>query len=374
VKLVIFGLSVSSSWGNGHATLWRGLCRALAKRGHDVIFFERDTPYYAQHRDLHELPGGTLILYPSWDEIRPIATRHLQDADVAIVTSYCPDAIAATDLALDSPAALRVFYDLDAPVTLARLAAGETVDYIPPRGLRDFDLTLSYSGGRSLDQLREVLGARRTAALYGSVDPDVHRPAQPDPNFQAELGYLGTYAADRNELLEKLFVEPARRRPMSRFLLAGSKYDAAFPWEPNIYYMSHLPPAQHSAFYCSTRLTLNVTRQAMRDAGYCPSGRLFEAAASGAAVLSDSWEGLDHFFEPDAEILVANGTEQALAALDRSPEELARIARAARERTLAEHTSMARAIELEAILDEALASPAGMASVEMAPLQTGEAA
>lgn len=354
MKLVIFGLSVSSSWGNGHATLWRGLCKALAKRGHRVVFLERDVPYYADTRDLSELPGGgELVLYGDWSEVRPAARLHLADADVAMVTSYCPDAIAATALAFDSSAGLCVFYDLDTPITLARLTAGEQVDYIGPSGLAGFDLVLSYTGGRSLDELRTRLGARQVAPLYGSADPAVHRPAAADARFRADLGYLGTFAKDRNEMLHALFVEPARRLPDRRFVLAGAMYDNQFSWQPNIFFVRQLPPAEHAAFYGSTRLTLNVTRLAMARTGYCPSGRLFEATACGAAVLSDAWEGLDQFFRPGSEILLAHNTEEALAALDRSPEDLARIAAAGRERTLAEHTSDVRAAQLERILERA---------------------
>jgi spore maturation protein CgeB len=354
VKLVIFGLTISSSWGNGHATLWRGLCKALARKGHRVVFMERDVSYYRDTRDLFELPGGgELVLYPEWDDALPAARRHLEDADVAMVTSYCPDGVAATSLALDSNVPLRVFYDLDTPVTLARLAAGEPVDYIGERGLRDFDLVLSYTGGSSLEGLQQHLGARRVAPLYGSVDPEIHKPAAPDSRYEAYLGYLGTYAADRNAALQTLFIEPARLLPQRKFIIAGSMYDHSFPWRENIFFVSHLPPADHPAFYCSTRLTLNVTRRAMADTGYCPSGRLFEAAACGAVVLSDYWHGLDRFFEPGSEILVAENTEEAVAALDRSPEDLARIASAARERTLAEHTADVRATQLEQILDSA---------------------
>jgi spore maturation protein CgeB len=353
MKIVIFGLTVSSSWGNGHATLWRGLCAALGRRGHNVIFFERDTPYYAQCRDLYELPGGELILYSNWSEIRGVAARILSDADVAIVTSYCPDGIAATALALDSTAALRVFYDLDTPVTLHRLACGEAIEAIGPDGLSNFDLVLSYTGGLALDELRTRLGARAVAPLYGSVDPAIHQPVPLEDRFRGDLGYLGTHAPDRDAALRALFVEPARRLPHLRFLMAGSKYDGGFPWRPNIFFVGHLAPADHSAFYCSTRVTLNVTRQAMKQTGYCPSGRLFEAAACGVPMLSDWWEGLDKFFEPGLEILIANSTDDALAALDRSPEDLARIGQAARQRALAEHTATARAIELETILENA---------------------
>jgi spore maturation protein CgeB len=364
MKLIIFGLSVSSSWGNGHATLWRGLCAALLRKGHRVVFFERDVPYYASHRDLIELPyGGELILYQNWSEILPLARQHLTDADVAMVTSYCPDGVVASELALESKAGLKVFYDLDTPVTLAHIDAGEAVDYIGPRRLRDFDLVLSYTGGASLDGLRQKLGARRVAPLYGSVDPEVHAPASSDTRFSGDLGYLGTYAPDRERSVSDLFVEPARRLPQSKFMLAGSMYDCSFPWLPNIYFLSHLAPHDHSAFYCSTRLTLNVTRAAMAETGYCPSGRLFEATACGAAVLSDYWAGLELFFEPGGEIILARTAEDAVAALDRSPEELLRIGRAARERTLAEHTAAIRAEQLEKILDSARA-PAQQFAVE----------
>src|SRR4051794_1105716 len=152
MRIVVFGLAISSSWGNGHATLWRGLCRALAARGHFVVFFERDVPYYAAHRDLWSLPDGKLHLYPSWSDVRATAARELADADVGIVTSFCPDVIAAEDLLLDS-GALPVFYDLDTPITLDRIARGEPVSYIGPNGLSRYELALSYTGGSSLDEL-----------------------------------------------------------------------------------------------------------------------------------------------------------------------------------------------------------------------------
>jgi spore maturation protein CgeB len=351
MKLVVFGLAISSSWGNGHATLWRGLCRALAARGHTVAFFERDVPYYAAHRDLWSLPGGRLHLYTSWDDVRHTARRELVDASAGIVTSFCPDAIAAEALLTMSPGTLRVFYDLDTPVTLDRIARGEAVAYLGPDGLRPYDLVLSYTGGASLDRLRTELGAQDAVPLYGSVDPAVHQPVAAVAEYRADLSYIGTYAADRQDGVERLFIEPARRRAACRFVLAGSQYPITFPWSANVFYKRHLAPDQHPAFYCSSRLTLNVTRRAMADSGYCPSGRLFEAAACGAPILSDSWPGLDAFFEPGREILVASSTEEAIAALERPDDELRRIARRARERTLAEHTADRRAVELERILE-----------------------
>jgi spore maturation protein CgeB len=354
MKLVIFGLSVSSSWGNGHATLWRGLIRALSSQGHQVVFFERDVPYYALHRDLNELPAGRLILYPEWGLVEMLARDELSDADAGIVTSYCPDALPATDLILSSPVSLRVFYDLDTPITLERLQSGALIQYIGPQGLADFDLVLSYTGGAALRALRERLGARRVAPLYGSVDPVVHYPVPAVDRYRADLSYIGTYAEDRQRALQALLIDPARRLPQRRFLIAGAQYPQAFPWADNIYFVRHLPPDEHPAFYSSSRLTLNVTRAAMAAMGFCPSGRLFEAAACGTAILSDAWPGLTDFFEPNSEILIADDTEQAVAALEISDEQLARIGRAARERTLAAHTAERRAADLVTLLENAI--------------------
>ncbi len=364
MKIVVFGLTISSSWGNGHATLWRGLCRALARRGHRVVFFEHDVPYYAGNRDLHEVPGGELVLYSDWDDIRSRAARELAAAEVAMVTSYCPHGIEASALMREAPGT-RVFYDLDTPVTLSRLKAGEAVSYIGPEGLAGFDLVLSYTGGEALRILRDELGAARVAPLYGHVDPEVHRPVPPETSFTCDLSYLGTYAEDRQAALEALLVEPARLRPGRRFLIGGAQYPQDFPWGENIFFVRHLPPPDHPAFFSSSRLTLNVTRRAMAAMGWCPSGRLFEAAACGTPILSDSWEGLDAFFAPGREILVARTTEDAVAALDLGDAELRRIAQAGRERTLAEHTSDRRAAELEALLSDAAGPVARSELVEV---------
>ncbi|HLH12456.1 MAG TPA: glycosyltransferase [Methylovirgula sp.] len=348
MKILIFGLTISSSWGNGHATLWRGLTSALARRGWRIVFFERDVPYYAETRDCDGI-DGELVLYESWAEAQPRARREAREADVVIVTSYCPDAIEAAELATNE-SQLSIFYDLDTPVTLASLECGETPFYIGPRGLADFDLVLSYTGGAALGELSSQLGARRAAPLYGHVDPAVHAPAEPRAAFAGDLSYLGTYAADRQETLQALFIEAARRRPHARFIIGGALYPKEFPWTENVYFVRHLPPCDHPAFFSSSRLTLNVTRRAMAQMGWCPSGRLFEAAACGVPIVSDIWPGIEDFFEPGSEILLARDCEDVLAALDRSPEELARIAARARARVLAQHTSDHRAAELEALL------------------------
>ncbi|MBC6982677.1 glycosyltransferase [Caulobacter sp. 17J80-11] len=357
MKLVVFGLTISSSWGNGHATLWRGLVRALAARGCKVVFFERDVSWYAQHRDLAEPPGAELILYSDWDSVRGLAERHVRDADAAMVTSYCPDARAASDLVCER-AVQALFYDMDTPVTLSRLEAGEAVDYLPAQGLDAFDLVLSYTGGRALTELKRRLGARRTAPLYGHVDPQTHRPTAPRERFRCALSYLGTFAGDRQATVKTLFAEPAQRRPDLRFVLGGSGYGADFPWSDNIWFMDHVAPPDHAAFFSSSALTLNATRRDMAAMGWCPSGRLFEAAACGTPVLSDAWEGLDSFFTPGREILIANDADDALAALDLGETELAKVGRRARERVLDEHTSSRRAHELLTLLSSRTTGPA----------------
>lgn len=352
MKIVVFGLTISSSWGNGHATIWRALSRGLAEKGHRVVFFERDVPYYSAHRDMTEPPGAELVLYGSWEDIRRRADAELEGADAGIVTSYCPDAIEACSLVLSSKA-VKCFYDLDTPITLKAMESAGEAPYLPPYGLGAFDLVLSYTGGRALKGLEVLLGAKNVKALYGSVDPEAHSPAPRVQEYAADLSYLGTYAEDRQEALSCLFLEPAGRLPEKKFIIGGAQYPLDFPWRPNIYFVRHVPPPAHPSFYCSSSFTLNVTRGAMKEMGWCPSGRLFEAAACGVPVISDWWEGLNDFFEPGSEILIARRSEDVLAALEVDKAELKRIGRRARERALTEHTSMARAAELELMIEKA---------------------
>jgi spore maturation protein CgeB len=327
----------------------------MYERGHRIVFFERDVPYYSATRDLRELETGSLCLYENWAEVEWLASHHLSSADVAIVTSYCPDGVAATRAVLGSGVPIKCFYDLDTPVTLSAIEAGEFPEYLDPRGLGDFDLVLSFTGGRTLDEIRRKLGARNVFPLYGSVDPRAFAP-HPKTERRALLSYLGTYAADRHAVFETLFMEPARRRPAERFLIGGAQYPSDFPWLPNIEFKRHLAPPELPAFYASARLTLNVTRRAMARMGYCPSGRLFEAAACGAPIVTDWWEGIDTFFVPQREIIVARSTEQVLAAFELSDRELESIAGAARERALSNHTAARRAEELEHLLEQHMSS------------------
>ena len=353
MRIVVFGLTVSSSWGNGHATLWRGLFKGLHALGHKITFFERDVPYYARHRDLEKASTFDLVLYRQWQEVLPLAESTLRQADAAIVTSYCPEARHASNLMRDSKAACKIFYDLDTPVTLERIRRNEDVEYVPEFGLKPFDLVLSYTGGKALEELQLRLGARKVAPLYGSVDPEVHHPAQASQQFAADFSYLGTYSADRQAQLEELFLKPARGLSSNRFLIGGSLFPQDFPWAPNIYFIPHVAPPEHSAFYSSSRLTLNVTRGAMAQMGYCPSGRLFEAAACGVPIVSDKWTGLERFFEPGKEILLAQSSTDVMNALTLSPEQLQEIRDAARARVLTQHTSSHRSRELQNLLHSA---------------------
>jgi spore maturation protein CgeB len=351
MHFVIFGLTVSSSWGNGHATLWRGLLKALSARGHSAIFCEKDVPYYVDTRDGWEPPAKVHVrLYRDLEEIWQEISEEVASADVAMLTSYCPNGAAVSRRLLDSRAEVKCFYDLDTPVTLDTLESGAPVDYLPAEGLSEFDLVLSYTGGRALEELQTRLGARRVAPLYGWVDPEIHRPAEPLEEFRGTLSYLGTFATDRQAALKELFIEPAHARPQDRFIMGGAQYPQDFPWVSNLYFVHHLPPSLHPAFFCSSRATLNLTRRAMAAYGYCPSGRLFEAAACGAPILTDTWEGLDGFFTPGREVLPVACAEDVLRTLSFSDDELRRIAQAGMDRALEQHTAACRARELEQIL------------------------
>lgn len=349
--VVVFGLAMSSSWGNGHATQWRGIARALGRKGHRLVFFERDVPYYAKHRDLHSLEGGgELVLYQDFADLLPRARRELAKADAALVTSYCPDGVAASELVLSTQGPARVFYDLDTPVTLEQRAAGHTVEYLPPQGLGDFDLVLSFTGGAALEALKTQLHARTVAPLYGCVDPQLHHPVPARSELKGDLSYLGTWAANRQQQVDTFLLQPARRLPRQKFVIGGSMYPADFPWRENVFYVPHVPPPDHPAFYCSSRLTLSVTRAPMAAMGYCPSARLFEAAACKVPVVSDVWDGLATFFEPGREILFARSADDVVEALSRPPAELARIGEAAYRRAMADHAADRRADELLALI------------------------
>ena len=344
LRIVVLGLSITSSWGNGHATNFRGLVRALAGRGHEVLFLERDVPWYAAHRDLPSPPWGRTALYDSLEELREHHGDDLATADLVVVGSFVPEGIAVAELAFELARGAVAFYDIDTPVTLAAVERGEC-EYLTPDTMARFDLYLSFTGGPTLRRLERDFGVRRARAFHCFVDPEAYAPVDVEPRWGA--GYLGTYSADRQPPLERLLLEPARARPGLSFAVAGPQYPDGLAWPANVERIEHLAPPEHPGFYGAQRFTINVTRADMRRAGWSPSVRLFEAAACGVPVISDRWEGLDAFFRPGREILV----EDTLAHLELPEAEARAIGERARARVLAEHTADHRADELEAHVD-----------------------
>lgn len=355
-KITILGLSITSSWGNGHATTYRGLVRALAERGHDVLFLERDLPWYADNRDLPHPPFGHTSLYESLEQLQDEHAQDIRQSDLVIVGSFLPDGVAVGQWATTIAGGITAFYDIDTPVTLAKLARGDH-EYLTPELIPRYDLYLSFTGGPTLDTLRRHYGSPMPRPLYCSVDPDLYYPETRDAEF--DLGYMGTYSLDRQPPLERLLLEPARRWPEGRFIVAGPQYPDWLLWPENVRRIEHLPPSGHRAFYNSQRFTLNVTRADMVRHGYSPSVRLFEAAACATPILSDAWPGLDEFFAIGKEILLPESPESALRCLRGMPEEERRaLGQRARCRVLAEHTAMHRAEQLERYLNEVCAEKA----------------
>lgn len=346
MKLVVLGLSLSSSWGNGHATTYRALLKAFAARGHEVLFLERDVPWYAGQRDLTDPAWCRLEYYADLDELAHWRGE-IAAADAVIVGSYVPDGVAVARLMRDWVGGTLAFYDIDTPVTLAKLERGDE-EYLSAAVIPLYDLYLSFTGGPTLDLLEDRYGAPRARALYCSVDSAAYAPVGGPKRW--DLSYLGTYSPDRQPALERLLIAPARARPDLRFVVAGPQYPDGIDWPANVERIEHCPPAAHAAFYSASRLTLNVTRADMIAAGWSPSVRLFEAAACGTPIVSDRWAGIEHLFAPGREIILADGGDDVLAALDR---DLAPLARAARAAVLAAHTAGHRAAELEAELTAA---------------------
>jgi spore maturation protein CgeB len=354
MRLVFIGLSLSSSWGNGHATTYRSLLRGLADHGHEVRFLEREQPWYAANRDLLQPESYSLSFYSSIEDLGRFG-EVIALADAVIIGSYVPEGVRVVDLASSRRCGLLCFYDIDTPVTLSKLADGDT-EYLTPDSIPLFDLYLSFTGGPLLRLLQQHYGARSARALYCSVDPSAYRPMAVPRRW--DLGYLGTYSPDRQEMLERLLIEPARRLPQCRFVVAGAQFPGDLAWPDNVDRIEHLAPRQHAEFYSSLGWALNVTRKDMVCAGYSPSVRLFEATACGLPVISDVWPGIEEVFEPGREVLTVSGTEGVLVALAMSERQRNIIATAGRDRTLAQHTSDRRAGELEQLLRESTTQPA----------------
>jgi spore maturation protein CgeB len=351
LNIVIIGLSITSSWGNGHATTYRGLVRELTNRGHDVLFLEHDRPWYAGNRDMPAPPWGRTRLYRNLYELRDRFARAVRNADLVIVGSYVVKGVAVGEWVTSIANGTTAFYDIDTPVTLAKLARGDA-EYLSHELIPKYDLYLSFTGGPTLRRLEREFGSPKALPLYCSVDPELYYP-EPDRARKWEMGYLGTYSIDRQPTLERLMLRPAKKLPKRKFVVAGPQYPAEIEWPGNVKRIEHLPPAKHRAFYNQQGFTLNVTRADMIKAGYSPSVRLFEAAACGVPIISDAWRGLDTFFEPGEEILIAHSSDEALAYLKHVGEsERRQIGAAARAKVLSRHTAAKRAAELESYVLE----------------------
>lgn len=353
LNIVIFGLSITSSWGNGHATTYRGLVKALAHRGHRLTFCEKDVPWYAANRDLAEPPYCRTVLYRSVGELASLE-KTIAEADLVILGSYVGGAEQIAAFVKRLTPACFAFYDIDTPVTLEKLARGD-YEYLHPRLIPLFDMYWSFTGGPILVRLETRYGARRALPLYCSVDPDLYYPETAEPGSDGHpltLGYLGTYSADRQPTVDELLIKTARAAPDGRFCVAGAQYPVDIEWPHNVEAISHIPPWQHREFYNAQRFTLNVTRRDMINAGFSPSVRLFEAGACGTPVISDFWPGLDSFFKVGQEILVARTSRDVLELLAMGEEERRKIAERFRHKVLGAHTAGHRALQVEHYLRE----------------------
>jgi nucleoside-diphosphate-sugar epimerase/spore maturation protein CgeB len=348
MKLVVLGLSLSSSWGNGHATTFRALLKALAARGHQILFLERDVPWYRNNRDIDEPDYCRLEFYHSLEEL-DYWRDTIRGADAVIVGSYVPEGVDVGRFVQRTARGVRAFYDIDTPVTLAKLDR-QDFEYLSPALIPDYDLYLSFTGGPTLERIERQYGAPMARALYCSVDPDSYPVVEMPKKW--DLSYLGTYSEDRQPTLEKLLIEPARRLPNRKFCVAGPQYPDTIDWPENVERIEHLPPADHPVFYAASRYTLNVTRADMIAAGWSPSVRLFEAAACATPVISDRWDGLDSLFEPGREIILADSSDAVVDLLS-SGADASEIGAAARVRILSAHTAAHRASELERAIEEA---------------------
>jgi spore maturation protein CgeB len=348
LKIVIFGLSITSSWGNGHATTFRALTRALHNRGHRILFFEHDLEWYASNRDLPAPEFCEVRLFDDWKQVRHEALIEAADSDVVMVGSYFPDGISVIDDLAELSGPFKTFYDIDTPITVSQLRETGSTQYLRADQVQLFDVYFSFTGGPMLREIESRFGAREVVPLYCSFDPDEYHKFSVNKRFACDLSYMGTYAPDRQPKIDELLSEPARRLSQAKFIVAGPQYPKSIIWPLNVRRITHLNPRWHARFYSSSRLTLNVTRRDMVCAGFSPSVRLFEAAACGAPIVSDNWPGLDSFFTPGEEILLPTSGDDVVHILtDCADCDLQSIGRRAQQRVLAEHTSEKRAQEFE---------------------------
>lgn len=355
LRIAFFGSSLLSAWWNGAATYYRGLIRALSERGHRATFYEPDIFKRQANRDMEPPDWARVVVYPDDETALREKLAEAADADVIVKAS----GVGAFDrllehevLGLKRPGNAVVYWDVDAPATLERVG-GDPND--PFRSLIPaYDLVLTYGGGPPVAEAYETLGARRCVPIYNALDAVTHHPAERDPRYEADLVFVGNRLPDREERVEEFFFRAADLCPRQRFLLGGNGWhERDVP--ANVERLGHVYTRDHNVINASARCVLNISRASMARFGYSPATRVFEAAGAGACLITDAWHGIDHFFVPDEEILVAeNGEEVAELLGSLKPERAAAIGRAALERVRAEHTYARRAEQTEALLTEQL--------------------
>ncbi len=352
LDIVIIGLSITSSWGNGHATTFRGLIRELNKKGHRVTFLERDVSWYASHRDLPHPPFCKTILYNSLKDLKEQYQDLIKHADLVIVGSYVPEGVAIGEFVTRHANGITAFYDIDTPVTMAKIEKKD-FEYLHPALIPKYNLYLSFTGGPILQQLEYRYGSPAARPFYCSFDPELYYPEE--TSIEWDLGYLGTYSNDRQPPLQKLMLDPANTLMNQKFVVAGPQYPKDIQWNPNVQRIEHLPPSGHRGFYNAQRFTMNVTRADMIKAGYSPSVRLFEAAACGTPIISDYWEGIESIFDIGSEILISISAADTINYLTEiNEEERKALGERARQKVMNHHTGAHRAVELEKYYQRAI--------------------
>lgn len=356
MKIAFYGSSILSSYWNGAATYYRGLLRALATHGHEITFYEPDAFGRQQNRDIDPPDWCRIVVYPATPSDLRSAAAEAAAADVVVKASgvgYEDDALLAAVMDAARPEALKIFWDVDAPATLADLQAqpGHPLRL----ALKNLDLILTYGGGDPVVSAYEALGAAACIPVYNALDPDTHHPVPPEAKFAADLAFLGNRLPDREARVEDFFLEPAAARPEASFLLGGSGWaDRGLP--ANVRYIGHVSSRDHNAFNVTPKAVLNINRASMASTGFSPPTRVFEAAGAGACLITDAWTGLEMFLEPGREVLVArDGRDVAEIMARLTPEEATAIGRRALARVLRDHTYALRARQVDRLLRDRLA-------------------
>jgi spore maturation protein CgeB len=360
LDIAFFGSSLVSAYWNGAATYYRGIIRNLAERGHRITFYEPDAFERQQNRDMDDPEWARVVVYPATEEGVSRVLDEARGADLVVKASgvgVFDELLEAAVLDLRRPDGLAIFWDVDAPATLDRMANDPNDPFraLAPR----YDLVFTYGGGEPVVQAYRRFGARECVPIYNALDPTTHHPVPADPRFEADLSFLGNRLPDREARVEEFFLKAAALAPGRRFLLGGNGWGDK-PMPSNVSYLGHVYTRDHNAFNCTPQAVLNISRASMARYGFSPATRVFEAAGAGACLLTDAWEGIELFLEPDWEVLVAESGEEVAGKLQElNPERARQIGEAARRRVLSEHTYAHRAAQVESILGIHLRSGAG---------------